>query len=362
VTTPNFGALPKDQKPVNPYNDFNITGQNRRYTEYRRVKSNGSILYNYNNVNFYTGSVRLNQCDAYFASTNWGLRKTNAINTCKVQALVKMADAKVNLPVAYAEARKTSDMILDAANRIMKAGQALRRGRLGDLAKHLNITPKRAHKSWLEYKYGWMPLLMDVKGAAEFFAQQHVERAPRWVVTKRESLSQDYSKSVSIPTFGGGPNHDEYYSCSSKFDVRITYWCELSSPHLAAMQQLGMTNPALVAWELVPFSFVFDWFISVGDWLTALTAQQGVTIRRVLYSTADELKYENANPATTWSDATYEYYQSGGANATVVKRYVRGNSVPDGFTYPPMDVNFGFQKLVTSLALIRGAHRGGARP
>jgi len=296
--------------------------------------------------------------NAYLSTTPWGFKKTNAINTCKVQALVKMADAKVNLPVAYAEASKTSSMILDAAKRISNAMRALRRGRLGDLAKELNITPSRVHKTWLEYKYGWMPLLMDVKGAAEFFAQQHVGRPPRFVVTKRERVQETFTRTDMIDAFGGLPKTDDIYTCKCDFDVRISYWCELSSPHLAEMQQLGMTNPALVAWELVPYSFVFDWFIQVGDWLTALTAQQGVTIRRVLYSTSEDLDYRNTASATLRSDATYDWFRSAYDTKAHVRTYSRGTSVPDGLTYPPMDVNFGFQKLVTSLALLRGQHRG----
>lgn len=34
-------------------------------------------------------------------------------------------------------------------------------------------------------------------------------------------------------------------------------------------QLLGLTNPELVAWELVPYSFVADWFIPLGDWMAA---------------------------------------------------------------------------------------------
>lgn len=32
---------------------------------------------------------------------------------------------------------------------------------------------------------------------------------------------------------------------------------------------LGLMDPELVAWELVPFSFVIDWFAPVGSWLEA---------------------------------------------------------------------------------------------
>jgi hypothetical protein len=39
----------------------------------------------------------------------------------------------------------------------------------------------------------------------------------------------------------------------------------------------GITNPLLIGWELVPFSFVVDWFLPVGGWLESLDALLGYT-------------------------------------------------------------------------------------
>lgn len=44
---------------------------------------------------------------------------------------------------------------------------------------------------------------------------------------------------------------------------------------LASLSKLGLANPAEVVWELVPFSFVLDWFLPVGDWLSTLDAAVG---------------------------------------------------------------------------------------
>jgi len=361
--TPHFGALAKDAKPVNHYVDIRKGGiNNRRYTQYYTVGPQGPF-YAYNNVNFFVGDTYNSLMDSYIDTrTPWASKRSDAENACMVGALVKMADAKVNIAVALAEASKTSDLIYDTARRIDRAYRAFRKGDLRGIANNLNITPKKLHKSWLEYKYGWMPLLMDVKGAAEFFAQQHVERPPKFKVTKRESITEQYRTVDMFPTYGGGADHEDVTNAICNYDVRVTYWCELSYPHLAALQQIGVTNPALVAWELVPYSFVFDWFIQVGDWLTALTAQNGVSVRRVCYSTTEDLKYSNSSPPTTRSDVSYGYFQSGGDRVAFRRTYIRAPSVPSqGPLYPPRANSFGFAKLVTSLALLKGSYRGNAR-
>jgi hypothetical protein len=47
------------------------------------------------------------------------------------------------------------------------------------------------------------------------------------------------------------------------------------------LAQTGFTNPANVIWELVPFSFVVDWFIRIGDYLNACTKLDNLTVTSV---------------------------------------------------------------------------------
>lgn len=43
------------------------------------------------------------------------------------------------------------------------------------------------------------------------------------------------------------------------------------------MNQLGLLDPVSLAWNLLPMSFVFDWFIPVGTFLDGFTATEGLT-------------------------------------------------------------------------------------
>jgi len=362
--TPNFGALNDDDKPINGYSDerraafcgpFRLRRETDWFVDF-------DVLAN----DTWTGN------DIYGTFLNYGLSRNRDLfapfispveNAVKLKALVKIADAKVNLAVTYAEAHKTSDLILSTAKRIDRAYRAFRRGNLREVANILNITPKKVHKTWLEYKYGWLPLLMDVKGAAEFFAQQHVIRKPRFVVVATEKVAKTFFDVIPYPPWGDtsySASFNEFYTGSLEAKVKV--WCELTSPHLSEMQQLGLTNPALVAWELVPYSFVFDWFIQVGDWLTGLTALQGVTVRRAMYSYVQTEAYSRSQPQTKrWDGARWYTYGAVQAGHTS-RRYIRGPWTPDGSDlHPPMTNSFDFKKLVTSLALLRSGHRGDLR-
>jgi len=361
--TPNFGALPKDEKPVNGYSDHQFrTFQGIGFGGRVHV-TGGPFVYDWG-PGYVNGNGALAGIMMGFRISRFDLDsvRQSLLNQVVVKALVKMADAKVNVAVAYAEASKTSDLILDTARRIDRAYRAFRKGDLRGIAQNLNITPKRLHKSWLEYKYGWMPLLMDVKGAAEFFAQQHVVRSPKFTVKAQESFAKiDNWVHQEIPYGGGSPYPISEY-LNTNLVVKAKIWCELSSPHLSEMQQIGLTNPALVAWELIPFSFVFDWFISVGDWLTAMTAQQGVVVRRAMYSIVESTGWTRSGPGTNVSDLSWTYSVGPASYGASYRNYER--SIPDlsPFSlYPPVTNSFGLAKLVTSLALIQGTYRGNSR-
>jgi len=138
-------------------------------------------------------------------------------------------------------------------------------------------------------------------------------------------------------------------------------WIEVNSQSLTAAQQAGLTNPALVAWELVPYSFVFDWVCSVGDWLTALTALNGLTIVRTLDETINEFRYSRTDPATRVLDSGTgtTYINSRYAIKDYTRDYNRStfsfDTVPD---LPRIKNPFpSFQKAVTSISLLKARMR-----
>jgi hypothetical protein len=45
---------------------------------------------------------------------------------------------------------------------------------------------------------------------------------------------------------------------------------------ISVVDAFGLSNPLTVAWEIIPFSFVVDWFLPIGDALKGLTAFSGL--------------------------------------------------------------------------------------
>jgi hypothetical protein len=277
-------------------------------------------------------------------------------NEALTKALLSLSDAKVNLPVAIAEAAKTIDLITGTASRVYSAYRNFRRGRFKGVAKDLGISPSVVHKTWLEYKYGWMPLLMDVKKTAEFVAQQSVGR-PIYLtgVGRAEASASTHVSSINVNGWLSNGKASVSSTGTSKREVKVKIYTRVSNPRAAQLQQLGLTNPALVAWELVPFSFVFDWFISVGDYLQGISSLHGLTVDRAMTSSIETYDVAQVISEPSREDASTSY---GGFHTHLrgeSRDYRRGSISVSAAAISPVRNRdpLGFSKLVTAMALLR---------
>lgn len=359
TNTLGFRTIAKKNLPVNSYWDKRYRAEQSYYAgDSRTTLSNGAFLQITPPRWKYTRDQMINYVSTYFtnAKTDALNKNPNTWNALTISALGKASDMKANLAVTFAEAGKTSDLILNRANRIYMAMRAFRRGRFKEVATQLGISRRTVHKTWLEYKYGWMPLLMETKGAAELLAQHHVGRPPHFRVASSMTYNGSYNVSGLWGTGYTTAKTAWYESSTADVTDSVVIDLEVTNEFAASMQQMGLTNPALVAWELVPYSFVFDWFISVGDYLQAVTALHGLTVKRSMqrriysgyasYGRPSDLKEQNA---------TYSWFTSRETFSGPMREYHRSPFVVDTSSlYPPRRRSpFGFEKMITSLALLK---------
>ena len=203
--------------------------------------------------------------------------------------LSKIKGTNVNVAVATAEAGKTMNMVGNTAIRIAGAMRNLRRGNFSDAARDLGVASRKRAASrfnkafvkdqtqavasgWLALQYGWKPLLDDVYGSVKELngaANQGFVSTAK--VRKRKTTNLQFVKKTTsssktfLITQTGVAQTDVSYS--------VTFIRRLGAQQ--DLPRLGITNPALVAWELVPYSFVVDWFLPIGNWLENLDATLG---------------------------------------------------------------------------------------
>ena len=195
----------------------------------------------------------------------------------QTQARLNARDQKVNLAQAFGERKQLANLAASTINRIVTAYRALRRGNIPNALRALGQRPRSRLRAtdigsqWLEIQYGWKPLLSDVYGVMQALKPADdrllfsaVGRG-RWVdnrVTTRVSADKSQRR------IDQGTN---WRKARTKLDFSV------SDSALLTASQLGLSDPATLAWELLPFSFVVDWFLPVGDYIAGLSALSGLT-------------------------------------------------------------------------------------
>lgn len=168
------------------------------------------------------------------------------------------------------ERESTKESILGAFRAIIELRRDLSFRRLFKTLRIYNprtrrVEPKRVemslHEKWLAYNFFWSPLISDVYKIFEGFTP--VKGEP---IRKRSTASRTILEDWSSQTSRQQKN--------STYNVRVTIVGSviIEDPLLAILDELGLADPAKIFWNWVPFSFVADWFINIGQILDQISS------------------------------------------------------------------------------------------
>ncbi len=172
-----------------------------------------------------------------------------------------------------AEARQTANMIAQTTTRVLQALRQARRGNWPAVAKSLGVSKADLRSrntysdGWLQYQYGWKPLLGSIHD--NYNRLRSIVPSPIFI---------EAEKSGGKVTFDHTSTSGEYTTrWKLEGGVRTSIKARLDNNFLREGDQWGLVNPFSVLWEVVPFSFVFDWFVPIGTMLSSLSATSGLT-------------------------------------------------------------------------------------
>jgi hypothetical protein len=193
-----------------------------------------------------------------------------------------LSEIDLSLLVTIKERQKTFDLLFSSARKLVTAFNYVKKGKLNKAVHTLVSDPKQRRpirrrttlsNQWLEFSYGWVPLYQDIYGVMKLTVEKPLA-FPVKVSRRKPTISSSFGGDWT-----GQIITNDY--CTAKANVT-------ASEDSYYRHRLGLVNPALVVWGIVPFSFVFDWFVPVGDWLEAQTStvglefsNQSMTTRRI---------------------------------------------------------------------------------
>jgi hypothetical protein len=270
-----------------------------------------------------------------------------------VKALLKLKDQRINLGVALGEARETANLLGSTAKTIARSMGQLRRRQFKKAFRTIGADWKSYPQSWLGYQYAVRPLLSDVYGSAEALQKEDL---PSWVTTVKGHYNSETSREETH--YNGAYSSRVTVHDKAGVFVRLDY--HPTNEFMSTVSSLGATNPLEVIWELVPFSFVLDWAVQVGDWLSVMDATLGYEFLSGSYSLRSE-SFRNAVgviPPRKAGDPVWDYVRSSSHARNIrVKRVPYASSPIPGV--PVVKNPLSLTHMANGLSLLAAAFSGG---
>lgn len=266
------------------------------------------------------------------------------------------------------------------------------KGYLGNVKQRKRSHPKTWTKSlgdlWLENAFGWQPLINDIKDAAKAIQRLNEKRDSKIISAggfdAKDSTSTLPSKDKGATEYFTGLSGDRglWLTCNATLYERciVRYKGRLD----AQVRTQGWDNWDLfgfrsedfipAAWELLPWSFLADYFSNIGDCLSSIcVSTQGLAyvnrteIKKTYYS--GKLACAGDFPSTNmnWGGNFTFVSVTGSPGGFNLTRRTVVRSANTGISYPTLQFNAGLNSgqlanIAALLATSRALHPQNPRP
>lgn len=212
------------------------------------------------------------------------------------------------------------------------------------------FSTKTLANGYLEWKYGWKPILTDIYDIANESVRYVLNKIERYKAVVSLPIEDQYSYTVTI------------YGCPVPVTVTVkgkascTLCVRLSVPDFDLSRWTSL-NAASITWELIPYSFVADWFYDVGSYLRGLETSLLYRTRFVSGFRSDLIVADSEEvgnqPGYDNLGYHYKFFGSPGSNMryryfnrTVLTSYPLPNA-------PKLNWDLSSSRLLSAAALLR---------
>lgn len=200
------------------------------------------------------------------------------------------------------------------------------------------------HEKWLEYHFAIAPVMADIYNVCMQQRPQHGSKI-RVRATESETI------------LDSGRDRTSAWNTSNTVTVRktLTGFASVTDPVLAAGNYIGL-DPTKFIWDILPFSFVVDWFFNVGQWIDTISTPGWAVADTSITTLTKKVSVTHAYCIAT---STNGYYTTLGSGVTQEKVTYRREAAP----LPSVTLTWqggvdSSWRAITSLALLRSIFGG----
>lgn len=265
-----------------------------------KLRANPFTLYKVRETSFSAVSSGLGWSPKPWDINQWGYDQsihqkwiTSCQQSARAKLLGKIHYGDASLGVTFGSWRQSLTMIASRARDIVKILQRIKskerkREIIRDYemikGKSLQDIARIAANTHLEVIFGWIPLYSDMHAAMAVLADDlppYFHSSRHRVVVKR-----DWNEAQFI--------REETLKVSATWATQVA----VENYNTWLLNRLGLLNPAVVIWDLIPWSFVVNMFANVNSVLKSFTDMVGLT-------------FSNSSVTSTIRGSRYQSYLKG---------------------------------------------------
>lgn len=276
-----------------------------------------------------------------------------------VEATARVRSQGLDVGTFVAEFRKTVRLIDRFQTNVFRRANQLANAHKANIAQK-GLTA--FSESWMEGRYGWRILLYDINEinlAVEKLKSGITTRARAYASDEVRGLATWNNRSPVLENFGTNLNPNNRSDVVMSMTATKTITRRAGALADLVLEDIAFLDPLVTAWEVIPFSFIIDWFTNIGDLvgtfspfangeLVGLWTSERTRIERTFESLA--VPYQDTVTSSVSGD-------NFGVLRTSYKAYERVV-----LTHPPFHLSFNmdfvtdWRKLVDLVALVALRH------
>lgn len=254
-----------------------------------------------------------------------------------------------------AELNKTISMIANLRTNVFRRANRIVSGEKAQIAERGLAA---FSETWLEGRYGWRTLaydMDDIRESIEKLNNSEWSQRTRAYASSSDETIYNWSGSNSLhyrPTSVISSNNRSRFD--SVFNQVATTERRAGAIVEMIISNIASIDPLVTAWEVIPFSFIVDWFTNIGEAVKAYSPFASGDLLGLWYSERETVVSSMETIAVPWwldpDNSVVEGTKSGSATL-VYKNYSRSEVTPPTFDLS-FRLNLDWQKLVDLGAIV----------
>lgn len=209
----------------------------------------------------------------------------NLIGSAVTKAYANCDMSKAAILASLGEARETVASMASIFTGLIRIIREIRSLQIGKLMRRLK--PKELADRYMEIRYALRPMVYDTL--------QIIDAANASAVATRQTY-RGFAKANAKATSSGYRTHGTFRrykwtkTSTTSTEVRAGVLCKCDA--FTKLNAWGADSILETAWELIPLSFVVDWFFNVGQTIASWTPETGLTALASWYKITESLYQE----------------------------------------------------------------------